>query len=57
MKESRTINRGLSKAQKDWAKLHIPTSATLVNGVRIDVETIRLSFIENEKLQYILVKG
>lgn len=48
-------NRELTKAQKQWAYTRIPSESKLLNAQRIDNETIRISYLQEDRLKYLLV--
>lgn len=45
----------MTRAEREWAEKHIPKKAKLLNALRIDVETIRITYLEESVLKIILV--
>ena len=53
----RSVNKFLTKAQKEWAQKFIPEKAQLTNALRIDNETVRITFLEKDAIKIILVNA
>ena len=47
----------MTKAQKEWAQKFIPEKAQLTNALRIDNETVRITFLEKDAIKIILVNA
>lgn len=53
----RELNKSLTKAQRDWAEKFLPAKAKLTNAVRIDVDTVRITFLKDDKLDCLLIEA